>query len=243
MTAAVGIVCKAPRAGASKTRLSPLVGAEFATELSRCFITDIAATIEALPPDIASRGYAVFAPADAEAEIRALLPEGFGAICQHHAAFGEVLSRANSALLAAGHDCVLLVNSDSPTLPSSMLIDAIGRLRKDGDRCVLGPAIDGGYYLIGLKAPHRRIFEDIEWSTSRVREQSLERAVEIGLPVETLPLWYDVDDVESFGWLKSELAGLPPPFLDRPGNSPNATRALFDTMLSARADANVERRS
>ena len=55
----------------------------------------------------------------------------------------------------AGHDCVLLVNGDSPTLPPRLLVQAIETLREPGDRMVLGPASDGGYYLIGLKHPHQ----------------------------------------------------------------------------------------
>ena len=62
---------------------------------------------------------------------------------------------------------------------------------------MLGPSTDGGYYLLGLKARHRRMFEEITWSTDRVAEQTLARAAEIGLDVHLLPAWYDVDDVES----------------------------------------------
>ena len=72
---------------------------------------------------------------------------------------------------------------------------------------MLGPSSDGGYYLLGLKAAHRRMFEDIDWSTERVAEQTLQRAREIGLDVHILPVWYDVDDVDGLRRLDAELNG------------------------------------
>jgi hypothetical protein len=70
---------------------------------------------------------------------------------------------------------------------------------------VLGPSSDGGYYLLGLKTAHRRLFEDIAWSTERVAEQTLERAREIKLEIHPLPVWYDVDDVEGLRRLHGEI--------------------------------------
>ena len=67
-------------------------------------------------------------------------------------------------------------------------------LAKRGDRIVLGPSDDGGYYLIGLKKMHRRLFEEIDWSTERVLEQTMRRAQEINMPVHLLPAGFDVDD-------------------------------------------------
>jgi len=72
---------------------------------------------------------------------------------------------------------------------------------------VLGPASDGGYYLLGLKAAHRHMFENIAWSTERVAQQTLERAREIDLAVHRLPVWYDVDDVDGLRRLQAELDG------------------------------------
>ena len=72
---------------------------------------------------------------------------------------------------------------------------------------MLGPSRDGGYYLLGLKAPHRRLFEDVAWSTERVAARTRARAAEIGLPVHILPEWYDIDDVQSLQLLRAELDG------------------------------------
>jgi hypothetical protein len=72
---------------------------------------------------------------------------------------------------------------------------------------VLGPAADGGYYLIGLKNFHERLFQEIDWSTDRVYRQTLARAHEINLPVAGLPEWYDVDDDQTLAMLANELLG------------------------------------
>jgi glycosyltransferase A (GT-A) superfamily protein (DUF2064 family) len=97
-------------------------------------------------------------------------------------------------LLRLGFDSACLINSDSPTVPSSAFVEAVEVLSVPGDRMVLGPSYDGGYYLVGLKKLHRRIFTDINWSTERVFEQTLQRAIELGVSVHLLPKWYDVDD-------------------------------------------------
>ncbi len=98
-----------------------------------------------------------------------------------------------------------MLNSDSPTLPTALLVEAAEALAQPGERAVLGPSSDGGYYLLGIKTAHRRLFEDIAWSTERVAEQTRERAREIKLDVHTLPVWYDVDDVEGLRRLRGEV--------------------------------------
>jgi hypothetical protein len=71
---------------------------------------------------------------------------------------------------------------------------------------VLGGSDDGGYYLLGIKRLHPRLFEQIDWSTERVFNQTLDRAKAIGLQVELLPAWYDVDDAGTLERLRLELA-------------------------------------
>jgi rSAM/selenodomain-associated transferase 1 len=207
MSAAIGIICKAPQPGHSKTRLAATIGAVAASELSACFLRDVAASIEAVPEALGRRGYGVYAPAGTEHVMQLLLPAGFGLLLQAGDDLGHVLLGATRALLDAGHDGVLLVNGDSPTLPPRLLVRAVEALREPGDRMVLGPASDGGYYLIGLKHPHRHLFTRIAWGTETVARATSERAVEIGLATTLLPEWYDVDDMESLRWLQEELAG------------------------------------
>jgi glycosyltransferase A (GT-A) superfamily protein (DUF2064 family) len=171
--------------------------------------------------------YAVYAPAGTEDILRKLFPPSFSLLLQADADLGNVLFGATRDLLVAPHDCVLLVNGDSPTLPTPFLIQAIEALRKPGDRIVLGPASDGGYYLIGLKQTHRAVFSGIEWGTASVARTTLQRAQEIALETTLLPEWYDVDDAETFGWLRDELAGRLDRF--RGGGPASATRAFLAT--------------
>jgi uncharacterized protein len=223
--AAIGIICKAPRVGEVKTRLIPRLGAERAAELSTCFLRDTAASIASLPAVVDARGYAIFAPSDAEEEMRAIMPPRFGLLCRADGNLGQVLLGATRDLLSRGHGRVLLINSDSPTLPKARLREAVEHLGGSGDRVVLGPATDGGYYLIGLKTAHARLFEDVKWGSDVVLAATLSRAAEIGLPVVLLAPWYDVDDAESFTILRAELRGQSLEF-DGGGAAP-ATRAFL----------------
>jgi len=129
---------------------------------------------------------------------------------------------AASDLLAAGYSAACLIDADSPTLPTAVLVDAAHALAEPGDRVVLGRAADGGYYLIGLKCPHRRLFEEISWSSGSVFRQTIDRAAEIGLSVDVLPVWYDVDDVASLRRLIGDLAAP-----DRTGYPAPHTSALL----------------
>jgi rSAM/selenodomain-associated transferase 1 len=223
--AAIGIICKAPQPGLSKTRLATAIGAEAASELSACFLRDVAAAIEGVPEALGRRGYGVYAPAGAEHNMRQLLPAGFELLLQAGDDLGHVLLGAARTLLSSGHDCILLVNGDSPTLPPRVLVQAIETLREPGDRMVLGPASDGGYYLIGLKHPHRQLFTQIAWGTDTVARSTCERAAEIGLATTLLPEWYDVDDLKTLRWLQDELAGRSTRF--RAGGFALASRAFL----------------
>lgn len=227
--AAIAIMCKAPQPGRAKTRLATAIGAVAAAELSACFLRDVAAAIEAVPETLGRRGYGVYAPAGAEQVLRDLFPLQFGLLLQAGDDFGDVLFGAARDLLVAGHDCVLLVNGDSPTLPPFFLVHAIEMLRRPGDRMVLGPASDGGYYLIGLKRPHKHLFTRIAWGTETVARRTRERAADIGLETTLLPEWYDIDDFETLGWLREELAGKSTRF--RGGGVATASRNFLTTKL------------
>ena len=206
---AVAIICKTPIAGRSKPRLSPPLRPEECAAISACFIRDLAATIDALArADRDVVGYAVYTPIGSEARLQARLPDGFRLMPQSDGDLGERLLNATVDLLNAGHDGAILVNSDSPTLPLSILRDAVDAVRQ-GDAAVLSPALDGGYTLIGLSNPHARLFADIPWSTPQVHRLTLERAREIELPVIDVPQWYDIDDEYTLHLLQAELAGEP----------------------------------
>jgi uncharacterized protein len=214
---------------------------EEAASLNTAFLQDVADNVllaaKGAASDASIAGYAAFGPPDSEAFFHQTLPPAIGLIEAWLPNFGDCLLHTIEEIFARGHHSAVVLNSDSPTLPTAFLIEAAEALARPGDRAVLGPSLDGGYYLLGLKAAHRRLFEDIAWSTERVAEQTLQRAGEIGLEVYRLPVWYDVDDVESLRRLQSEL--------DRPESLRNRldgqilhyavqTAALFDVFRRER---------
>jgi rSAM/selenodomain-associated transferase 1 len=198
-------MAKAPRAGEVKTRLVPPLTLREAAELNICFLRDMAANIKSVSETEAASGLVVYTPSGSESAFAGVLPAGFGLLVQRGASLGERLCNATHDLLREGYGAVCLINSDSPTLPNSILVRAIESLAIGGDRVVLGAAEDGGYYLIGLKHPHRNLFSGIAWSTPDVLARTRQRAAEIDLPVEMLPPWYDVDDAETLHRLCEEL--------------------------------------
>jgi rSAM/selenodomain-associated transferase 1 len=203
-TCALALMAKVPFAGPVKTRLTPPLSPEEAATLSTCFLRDM--TTNVLGINDGTEGVVLYTPADAEAFLRDLLPDGFKLMAQRGETLGERLFNAAAELFSNGFESLCLINSDSPTLPSEILKTAASLLAQDGDRVVLGPSEDGGYYLIGLKRPHRELFERIAWSTAAVLAHTIERAADINLPLELLPTWYDVDDAATLRLLCNELS-------------------------------------
>jgi rSAM/selenodomain-associated transferase 1 len=202
---AIAVMAKASIPGRAKTRLTPPLSTEEAAGLNTSFLRDVADNLVGASAFANITGFMAYAPAGSEDFFRAILPERIGLLETVAASFGDCLLLAAQSLLGAGHHAVCLLNADSPTLPTAYLTAAATALAAPGDRIVLGPSTDGGYYLLGLKRPHRRLFEDIDWSTERVAAQTLARAREVGLPVHQLPSWYDVDDIGALRTLVGEL--------------------------------------
>jgi rSAM/selenodomain-associated transferase 1 len=202
---ALAVMAKAPLIGNVKTRLVPPLQPREAAALNTCFLRDVTDVIDKVCVAEQAEGFAAYTPLGQEVCFDGLLPGGFRLLAQRGSNLGERLFHATKDFLAAGFQAMCLINSDSPTLPVAVLDEAVAALRVPGDRVILGPADDGGYYLIGLKHAHRRLFEDIVWSTESVLAGTLDRAREIGLEAKLLPTWYDVDDAASLRRLCQEL--------------------------------------
>ena len=203
MSCAIAIMAKAPRAGHSKTRLSPPLLPDEARQMSAAFLRDISENILAAAAECDGiEGYVAFSPPGLEHLFDGVLAPGTELILADGSiaappgveGFGRSLWHATQALFERGHDSVCVLNSDSPTLPTRYLVAAAHRLGEGGDAVVLGPAEDGGYYLLGMTRPHPSLYAGIAWSTERVAGQTRNAAAEIGLAVHDLPEWYDVDD-------------------------------------------------
>jgi rSAM/selenodomain-associated transferase 1 len=206
---AIAIMAKVPDAGRVKTRLLPLLRPEEARELSGCFLRDMTHMLSAAGRAAAIDGYIAFAPAGSEASFAPIIAPGTGCVLADGSidapagvmGFGRCLLQAAQALFARGYGAVGLLNSDSPTLPAGFIVETARLLAQPGDRAVLGPATDGGYYLLGLKAPHPALFAGIDWSTERVAAQTRAAAHRCGLALTEIDTWYDVDDPASLGQL------------------------------------------
>jgi len=204
-------MAKASVPGRAKTRLVPPLTFGEAANLNTAFLRDVADNVllaaRHAAPHAGIAGYAAYGPPGAEAFFQRILPRSIGLIGAWLPNFGDCLFQTISEIFARGHGSAVVLNADSPTLPTALLIETAQVLARPGDRAVLGPSSDGGYYLLGLKAPHRHMFDNIDWSTERVADQTRARAGEIGLDVHNLPLWYDVDDVDGLRRLHAELSG------------------------------------
>ena len=231
--------------GRTKTRLVPPLTFDQAAALNTAFLQDIADNLllagrHAGSP--ATRRSRRPAPRSFSSRI---LPPAIGLIDACLPNFGDCLLHTIEEILARGHHSAVVLNSDSPTLPTAFLVETGGSLARPGERAVLGPSSDGGYYLLGLKTAHRRMFEDIAWSTERVAQQTLERAREIELDVHMLPVWYDVDDVDGLRRLGRELrrprASEPAPI--RASRISRGDRKLFAKPLAGRRILPPPRRS
>ena len=210
MGCAIAVMAKASIAGRTKTRLVPPLSWEEAAGLNTAFLRDVAENVLSAAALADITGWMAYAPAGSEAFFRAHLPASIGLLETAKPDLGACLLHAASSLLDAGHSAVCLLNSDSPTLPVDCLVAAAAALAAPGDRVVLGPSTDGGYYLIGIKQTHRALFENADWSTERVFSQTLARCAEANLPVLELPAWYDVDDPEALLVLIAEVIDAKP---------------------------------
>jgi rSAM/selenodomain-associated transferase 1 len=145
-----------------------------------------------------------YAPEGAGGIFDALAP-GFRLLPQRGVDLTSRLISVLERLFEAGLGGAVVIDSDTPTLPSAFLERAVTQVASKEHDLVLGPSEDGGYYLIGLGRIHRALFEDMSWSTPAVLEETLRRARDLGLTVVQLDPWYDVDTGADLDRLAAEL--------------------------------------
>jgi rSAM/selenodomain-associated transferase 1 len=204
MNVALAIMVKQPAPGRVKTRLCPPLTPEQATDLYRCFLLDKMAQVRRIA---AATPYLAFTPREAESYFRDLAGETFSQVPQEGNDLGERLNHLSTHLLVAGHPGVVVIDSDTPSLPDRFLAEAVERMADPHADAVFGPAEDGGYYLVGLRRSAPALFQGITWSTPVVLEQTLRAAAGTGLRVHLLPPWYDVDTGKDLGRLTRDLEG------------------------------------
>lgn len=203
---AIAVMAKASIPGQTKTRLSPPLTPAEAADLNTAFLRDVLNNLARAAEQVEIASFVAFGPAGSAPFFEHHLPAHVGLMEISFPNLGDCLLQATRRLFDLDYKAVVLLNSDGPTLPTERLIATAHALAASGDRVVLGPCKDGGYYLLGLKQPHRRLFEDINWSTERVTSQTLERAAELKLDVIRLAPWYDIDDLDGLRKLIDEIA-------------------------------------
>jgi rSAM/selenodomain-associated transferase 1 len=208
MTATFGMFVKYPEPGRVKTRLAAEIGDRPAADLYAAFVQDLMARFRHLPV----RRVLAYSPNDDrtctffERRIyRGLLEDsGYELWPQPD---GSLAERMIAFFNKFGPEPAVLIGSDSPTLDRMDVEYSLQRLREVD--CVLGPAVDGGLYLIGLRGEQAaRILRKVEWSTSRVLAQTIGEARRFGLSLETLRLWYDIDTLDDLNFLRGHLAAI-----------------------------------
>jgi rSAM/selenodomain-associated transferase 1 len=202
MKPAVAVMAKAPGLGPVKTRLCPLLTAERATDLYRCFLLD---RLDELTVLTGIEPVVAFTPPEGRPVLAAMAPPGLRLVEQRGRDLGERLSNLLADLLGDGHPGALAIDSDSPTLPMGYVAEAARRLESGAADVVLGPCEDGGYYLVGLQHPCPALFADIPWSTDRVLGLTVEKARHQRLRTHLLPTWFDVDTEADLRRLRREL--------------------------------------
>ncbi len=195
------VVAKRPAPGKTKTRLSPPLTPELSSALYECFLFDTLDQMRQV--DEAQR---VIAYLDERVYFQRVASD-FELVPQRGHDLGVRLDHALTDYFSRGYHRVVIMDSDSPTLPPSHLKQAFSALANGAD-VTLGPCDDGGYYLIGLKKPAPRLLREVQMSTPTVAADTIALAEQEGLRVSLLPTWYDVDDAASLLRLMNEVKNL-----------------------------------
>lgn len=193
---------KTPREGEAKTRLMPAISAQQAASLAACFAQDsVNLAIRAVPDVVVAH-----TPDDGRAELDSILPKGLKWIPQKGDDLVQRMQAAVEHAAGLGFEPVLVIGTDSPTLPEKKIETAFELLTTGKTDVVLGPAMDGGYYLVGMAKPVPGLFDHVDWGTFKACQQTVNNGNRLGLKVAMLTEWYDVDTVEDLRLLRIELS-------------------------------------
>ena len=198
------IAAKAPRAGLAKTRLAAAIGDEAALALYRAFLADLAARFCDGP---FSLGWYV-TPADAWRDLAAICGAGSDVLVleQGEGSWTERQRRLFAGMAGRGETRTVLTASDSPQMSREAVADAFAQLERHD--VVLGPVHDGGYYLVGMNAPHD-VLAGVQMSTATVAEEIAARCAALGLSLGKVDATFDVDEVADLHALASALDSCP----------------------------------
>ena len=195
------LICftRVPKPGVTKTRLLPILSGDQCAKLHTAFLTDLARVYSEIEANLF-----VAYTADPDWEIlKSIFPVATGFFPQEGADLGEKMYRAICAVLEQGYDAVVLTGADLPRLTTAHLDSGFAALETAD--IAIGPTSDGGYYLVGMKQPHRAIFENQQYGGSTVLENTVTAGQAAGLTVAPVDSCDDVDTPEDLRALTSLL--------------------------------------
>ncbi len=181
-------MAKVPVAGAVKTRLQPFLSPEKCAELAAAFLRDA----ETKAKTICENTILAYAPADRKNVLENFLRGENTLVEQVGATLGERMTNAFEFAFGRGLDAVLMIGTDSPTVPAAFLRQAFELLETTAD-VILGKTADGGFYAVGLRKNQPRLFENVAWSSERVFRQTARNAERLKLRLAQIPESFDVD--------------------------------------------------
>jgi rSAM/selenodomain-associated transferase 1 len=208
----LGLMCKPPRPGATKTRLGAGLGAIAAAQLSSAFLQDCAAVAADAARLCGLEPAAFYRPEDAGPELAGLLGPGWPVAYADAGELGATMRHVLGRLLARCPAGAMVMGADMPLIRRETLVAAACSLRAGDARSVtIIPTEDGGYCLIGVRCVQAAapLFAPMAWSTPDVFDETVRRARDHGLTVTLLPPERDIDEAADLDWLKRELAAHP----------------------------------
>ncbi len=210
------VFAKVPEPGKVKTRLSPLLTPEEAAGLYEAFLRDALAQYAGL--DVAC--YLYLGPPVVPLP-EGMVPKGVQVRVQKGPDLGQRMLQAFLETFASGHQRIVIIGTDHPTLPTAFIEQAFETLAEPRSICI-GPSEDGGYYLLGMNAFYPRVFEDMTYSHPHVFEQTLRRVQDVPATLTILPAWYDVDTPAALRRLLNDIPDSP--------EGPARTREMLATL-------------
>ncbi len=203
MQRVLGIYVKHPLPGQVKTRLATTIGNTAAAKLYGAFLADLIDRLR----DVGDRRFLCYAPdtPEAAAWFAELAGSDYELWLQPEGSLEPRLRIFFRFAQDLGAERTIVIGSDSPTLPREYVEQGFQQLSTSD--CIIGPATDGGYYLLGLKKP-LPIFHAIEWSTPNVLRQTVSHLADCGASLRLLAAWYDVDAPEDLNWLRDHIEAL-----------------------------------
>jgi len=204
----LGLMCKPPRPGTSKTRLARSIGPAAAARLSQAFLEDCARSAREAAAIARLAPRAFYRPADGRQELATILGPDWPLTFADSGDLGATMVEVLAQGLAECPAGAMIMGADMPLMSKTVIAEAADALRAGGSNgVVIVPSTDGGYCLLGVRslAAARVLCAPMAWSTPAVLAETRRRADGAGLTVMNLAVQRDIDEQADLDWLKTEL--------------------------------------